>query len=92
MTVYLKKRPHAPCGTYGGYQHHRRVNGTPCEPCRTAAARYRKDYRAASAKAKERDRKQARAYAAASAALRERYFAEFQELYRREFESICGAA
>lgn len=32
-------------GTYGGYQAHRRKNEDACEPCRTAARDYQRNYR-----------------------------------------------
>lgn len=35
-----------PCGTYAGYQRHKKAGDTSCEPCRTAAADYMRHYRA----------------------------------------------
>lgn len=34
-----------PCGTYGGYQQHRRRKDLACEPCKEAAAAYMRHYR-----------------------------------------------
>jgi hypothetical protein len=40
-------RRQAQCGTYGGYQAHRRRGQEVCGPCRTAYLQYIRDYRAA---------------------------------------------
>lgn len=35
----------ANCGTYGGYQTHRRIGEDPCDPCTKARNEYMRDYR-----------------------------------------------
>jgi hypothetical protein len=34
-----------PCGTRAAYRRHRRHGETPCQPCRAAAAAYKRQYR-----------------------------------------------
>ena len=34
-----------PCGTYGAYQRHLRLNEEPCDPCRKASNAYQRDLR-----------------------------------------------
>lgn len=35
----------APCGTYAGYQRHRKQRTATCEPCRTANREYMRSFR-----------------------------------------------
>lgn len=38
-------QPLTDCGTYAGYQRHRKRKETPCEPCKAALATYMDDWR-----------------------------------------------
>jgi len=35
----------ANCGTYGGFQTHKKLGEEPCEPCREARTTYVREYR-----------------------------------------------
>lgn len=77
-------RTRAPCGTYSGYQRHGIRGEEHCEPCRAAAAEYRRMYRRSSAERMERDRKQRNAYARATSALIDQHRHEFTKIYNLE--------
>ena len=64
------------CGTYAGYQVHRRAKEAACPPCKKALAAYMADYRAAAGQGSPRQR--------ATVRLRERHQQEWRQLLREE--------
>jgi len=80
------------CGTYGGYQAHRRRGEDACNPCREANTTYQREYR------RHPDRRvvardQSEAYTRASAELRVAHKSEFDRIYDRiksEYPTLEG--
>ena len=79
----------AKCGTYGGYQKHRRQGEPACEPCRKANANYHRGYRASGAEPYLKSLEVEKARTRALYRLAERHPVEFAALFADEKE---GAA
>lgn len=76
------------CGTYGGYQTHKRYGEEPCRPCRDASNAYARQYRKVQPTTVKLDRLQAKVRARALSKLAEVYPDDFQQLYAAEITSV----
>lgn len=52
---HMNRTPTQPCGSYGGYQRHKKVGEKPCDPCREANRRYHSRYRDANPEKRQAD-------------------------------------
>jgi hypothetical protein len=73
-----------PCGTYGGYQRHRRHKTEICEPCRKANADYHARRRELNPDLRLTDRRGEAARARARRRLSEEFEARYRELLNEE--------
>lgn len=73
----------ATCGTYAGYQRHKRRGDLPCDGCRDANRRYMAEYRERP-EVRLRIRQLSAARDRALEALRRRHPGEFERLFDRE--------
>lgn len=75
--------PEAPeHGTYAAYQKHIRERTPPCDPCKDAAARYMRDYRAANTRGvRDREKRRNKARWLALEKLAGEHPKRFQRLY-----------
>lgn len=71
------------CGTYGGYQTHRRRGEEPCGACRRAQADYMRARRTRP-EVRNQDAAQSSAYDRAERRLREAHREEFESYYAEE--------
>jgi hypothetical protein len=75
------------CGTYGGYQAHKRRNEPACDSCNAANNEYHTQHRAANGAAKQRERRRNAVHGKAVWRLAREYpkrFAELVEQYKAE--------
>lgn len=86
---HVRRTPIAPCGTYGGYQHHKKAGESACEPCLEANRRYRSTYRRDRPEVLQRDIAGLRARNAAVKALIDAHRDEFQELLTQHGEAVA---
>ena len=77
------------CGTYAGWQAHRKRGEQTCGFCRSAKADYQRQYRLDPV-AKRRNREQAKARDEALKVLGHRYPDEYQRLYVEALAEIRG--
>lgn len=79
---HVNRTPVQPCGSYGGYQRHKRLGEDPCERCREANRRYLAEYRNQHPARREDDIRALRARREAIRLLIERHQTEFRDLLR----------
>lgn len=77
---HVRRTPIQPCGTFGGYQRHKRERTTPCDACREANRRYASNYRTKNPEVWEQDVAALRARREATKRLIARHRAEFDAL------------
>lgn len=68
------------CGTYSGYQKHKRRGEPACEPCTIANREYHREYR---------DRPHARAEARRVNSARQRALWRLADLHREDYLRLC---
>lgn len=74
-----------PCGTYGGYQQHRRRGQEPCDPCREAARVYQQERRAKDPEKRAEENAKSSARERAVWRLAAEHPERFKELVAEEF-------
>lgn len=74
----------AECGTYAGYQQHKKKRTPTCEPCKKANADYNKQRRARGGPSVDAERRYDKAAKRARQSLIERHRDEFLQLLRGE--------
>jgi hypothetical protein len=78
------------CGTYAGFQRHKRIPEDPCEACRIAAGDYVRHYRATHPAAMVRHREVTRARFRAMTRLSHNHAEEYRTLYAAELATTRG--
>ena len=68
------------CGTYAGHARHQRQGEAPCDPCKEAAAEYRRAWRAQNGPGTETNRRKNRLRWQAMRELRRRHPGEYMEI------------
>lgn len=81
-----EQKPPAGCGTYGGYQRHKRQGEKPCDGCREAATAYVAKRRATNALARAYDQEYNRARRRALERLADLHRAEYLRILDEERE------
>lgn len=76
------------CGTYAGYQKHRKTGQVPCRPCRDANAAYMRKLRANSERTYRNTREDNAARQRAHTRLARLYPTLFDALYTEELQAI----
>jgi hypothetical protein len=84
-----KARP--ACGTYPGYQAHRRRGDEICVPCRDACADYHRDRRDRRPESLRREQDARKARRRALSRLAEQHQEQYRALYREEQDAIRAA-
>ena len=80
-------KPPAACGTYTGYQRHKRAGEEACEPCRAANAAHQKAWRAGHPSQRDRERQRTAARSRALWRLADLYPNVFRRLYLEELRA-----
>ena len=70
------------CGTYAGWNHHKRYNEPVCTACKEAARQYQATWRANSPQAQRNNEIVVKAGLAAKRELAKRHAAEYRQLYQ----------
>jgi hypothetical protein len=81
----------AECGTQAGYQQHRRLSQTACEPCKAAAREYMRDYNQRNPAKKTQYKTSAAVRDSALERLAREYPERFTELYYEEEQAAVIA-
>lgn len=78
----VSRTPVQPCGSFGGYQRHKKAGETPCDPCREANRRYMAEYRNRRPEVREAD--------IAGLKARKRAARRLIAMHRAEFEALLA--
>jgi hypothetical protein len=77
---HVNRTPFQRCGTYAGYQQHKKAGEAACDDCAEASRRYAQEYRNRNPKVREKDIALLRARREATRLLIERHRDEFRQL------------
>lgn len=70
------------CGTYAGWNHHKRYNEPVCTSCKEAARQYQKNWRTGNPEARRNNEIIIKAGLAAKRELAKRHATEYRKLYQ----------
>jgi hypothetical protein len=84
MPLSIDAPSHESCGSYSGYQRHRRRGQQPCEPCREASRVYMAGLRARRPDLRKREASESKARSRALWRLAHEHPARFLELVEEE--------
>lgn len=79
---HTNRTPVQPCGTYGGYQAHKKRGEAACDECRDASRRYMAEYRRKHPEVRDADIAGLDARREATRLLIQRHEAEFRQLLK----------
>lgn len=72
------------CGTYAGYQHHKKIGEKPCQPCLDANAEYTREWRARSPEIRAKGNRETAARSRALWRLAREHPQRFKKLFAEE--------
>lgn len=72
------------CGTYAGYQHHKKIGEKPCQPCLDANAEYTREWRARSPEIRAKGNRETAARSRALWRLAREHPKRFKKLFAEE--------